>query len=56
MPAVVTADGLVKTYYTSKKQPGMWGAAKSLLSREKVAIEAVKEVAFSIEEGELVGF
>ena len=56
MPAVVSADGLAKTYYTSKKQPGMWGAAKSLLSREKVAIEAVKGVSFSIEEGELVGF
>ena len=56
MPAVVTADGLAKTYYTSKKQPGMWGAAKALLSREKVAIEAVKGVSFSIEEGELVGF
>jgi ABC-2 type transport system ATP-binding protein len=56
MPAVVTADGLVKTYYTSKKQPGMWGAAKSLFSREKVAIEAVKGVSFSIDEGELVGF
>jgi ABC-2 type transport system ATP-binding protein len=56
MPAVVSADGLAKTYYTSKKQPGMWGAAKSLFSREKVAIEAVKEVSLQIEEGELVGF
>jgi len=56
MPAVVSADGLAKTYYTSKKQPGMWGAAKALVSREKVAVEAVKGVSFSIEEGELVGF
>jgi ABC-2 type transport system ATP-binding protein len=55
MPAVTT-DGLAKTYYTSKKQPGMWGAAKALLSREKVAVEAVKGVSLSIEEGELVGF
>jgi len=56
MPAVVQADGLTKTYYTSKKQPGMWGAAKALVSREKVAVEAVKGVSLSIEEGELVGF
>jgi ABC-2 type transport system ATP-binding protein len=56
MPDAVVADGLVKTYYTSKKQPGLWGAAKSLFSRQKVAIEAVKGVSFSIEEGELVGF
>ena len=56
MAAVVQSDGLVKAYYTTKKQPGVWGAAKSLFSREKVAVEAVKGVSFSIEEGELVGF
>ena len=56
MAAVVQSDGLVKNYYTTKKQPGVWGAAKSLFSREKVAVEAVKGVSFSINEGELVGF
>lgn len=56
MPAVVSAESLSKTYYTSKKQPGIWGATKGLFSREKVAIEAVKGVSFSIDEGELVGF
>ncbi len=56
MPAIVSAESLAKTYYTSKKIPGMWGAAKALVSREKVAIEAVKGVSFSIAEGELVGF
>jgi ABC-2 type transport system ATP-binding protein len=56
MSAVVIADDLAKTYYSSKKQPGVWGAAKSLFSREKVAVEAVKGVSFSIEEGDLVGF
>jgi ABC-2 type transport system ATP-binding protein len=34
----------------------MCGAPKSRYSREKVAIEAVKGVSFSIDEGELVGF
>ena len=55
MPIVV-AESLSKTYYTHKKAPGILGAVRGLFSREKVAVEAVKEVSFSIEEGELVGF
>jgi ABC-2 type transport system ATP-binding protein len=55
MPAIVVED-LSKTYYITKKSPGLAGAVKGLFSREKTAVEAVREVSFSIEEGELVGF
>ncbi|MGI8922848.1 MAG: ABC transporter ATP-binding protein [Fimbriimonadales bacterium] len=55
MPAILV-DDLSKTYYTHKKQPGILGAVKGLFTREKVSVEAVKSVSFSIEEGEVVGF
>lgn len=55
MPAVKT-EHLSKTYFTHKKAPGILGAMKGLVSREKVSVEAVRDVSFSIEEGELVGF
>jgi ABC-2 type transport system ATP-binding protein len=54
--AVVAAEALSKTYYTTKKAPGVLGALKGLFRPERVTVEAVKEVTFSIEEGELVGF
>ncbi len=55
MPAIEVRD-LCKTYISHKKQPGVLGALKGLFSREKVEIEAVKDVSLSIEQGELVGF
>ncbi|MBA3724979.1 MAG: ATP-binding cassette domain-containing protein [Armatimonadetes bacterium] len=55
MPTILV-DDLSKTYYTPKKQPGILGAVKGLFTREKVSVEAVKNVSFSIEEGEVVGF
>ncbi|MFN3729136.1 MAG: ATP-binding cassette domain-containing protein [Fimbriimonadaceae bacterium] len=55
MPAVETQN-LTKVYTTHKKAPGMAGAVKGLFTREKVVIEAVRNVSLSIEQGELIGF
>lgn len=55
MPSLV-ADNLSKTYYSHKKAPGVLGALKGLVSRETVAVEAVKNVSFEVQQGELVGF
>lgn len=55
MPVIETRD-LRKTYYQVKKQPGVWGGIKGLVTREKTALEAVKGVTLSIEGGELIGF
>lgn len=55
MPAIYTR-ALRKVYVNHKKHPGMMGALKGLVSREKVEVEAVKGVDLSIEQGELVGF
>lgn len=55
MPAI-EVEGLSKTYISHKKDPGVKGALKGLFSRQKVEVEAVKHISFTINEGELVGF
>ncbi|MCS7209648.1 MAG: ATP-binding cassette domain-containing protein [Fimbriimonadales bacterium] len=55
MPAIVV-EHLSKTYYTYKRPPGLWNAVKSLFRRERHEVHAVRDISFTIEEGELVGF
>src|SRR5690606_19348560 len=55
MPAILV-DGLCKTYRSFRKAPGLLGAVRSLIWREHVLREAVREISFTIEEGEVVGF
>jgi ABC-2 type transport system ATP-binding protein len=54
--AVIEARGLTKTFRTYKKQPGFVGALKGLFHRRYETTYAVKDVSFTVEEGELVGF
>src|SRR3989339_2095872 len=53
---IIKVSNLSKTYEYYKKQLGVWASVKGLFRREKLHKEAVKEINFSIEEGELVGF
>ena len=53
---VIEVNGLKKTFRTYKKQPGFAGALKGLFRRSYEQTIAVKDVSFSIEPGELVGF
>jgi ABC-2 type transport system ATP-binding protein len=53
---VIEASGLTKHYRTYKKQPGFWGAVRGLWHREYETTAAAKDVSFTVEEGELVGF
>jgi ABC-2 type transport system ATP-binding protein len=55
MPAIVV-ERLSKTYFTYKRPPGVWSAVKSLFRRERHEVHAVRDISFTIEEGELVGF
>src|SRR5690349_11663009 len=55
MPAI-EVNGLTKSFRTYKKQPGFGGAVRGLFRREYTQTEAVKDVNFNIEPGELVGF
>ncbi len=53
---IITAHNLRKVYRTSVKAPGLAGAVKGLFRREYKNVEAVADVSFTIEPGELVGF
>ena len=55
MPAI-EVNGLSKAFRTYKKQPGFRGALKGLFRRTYEQTHAVKNVSFSVEPGELVGF
>src|SRR5437867_7876305 len=54
--SVIEVNRPTKTFRTYKKQPGMAGALRGLVHRKYEPTIAVKEVTFSIAEGELVGF
>lgn len=56
MRPVILAEELSKTYVSTKREGGVFGALRSLFAPTKVHIEAVKNVNLKIEQGELVGF
>src|SRR5438874_1778834 len=53
---VIEVEGLSKSFRTYKKKPGLAGAIRGLFHREYEMTVAVKDVSFTLEEGELVGF
>lgn len=53
---VISVQGLTKTFRTYKKQPGFSGAVRGLFHRQYEPTIAVKDINFSIAEGEFVGF
>jgi ABC-2 type transport system ATP-binding protein len=55
MPVVV-AEGLSKTYRVPVRESGLKASVRSLFRREHRTIEAVTDVSFRIESGEIVGF
>ena len=48
-------DHLSKSYRVPRKDPGFWGSARSLFHRETTEKQAVRDVSFRVEEGEIVG-
>ncbi|APB74578.1 MULTISPECIES: ABC transporter ATP-binding protein [Paenibacillus] len=55
MPSI-TLNQLSKTFTYYKKEPGVRKSLQNLFRREQLTKEAVQNVSFSIEEGEIVGF
>ena len=53
---MIDVQNLSKTFRVPHKAPGLRGAFKALFAREFREIHAVRDVSFSIAEGELVGF
>lgn len=54
--SIISVKNLTKNYKIYKKEPGFFGAVKSLYSRDYEVISAVSDISFEITEGELVGF
>jgi ABC-2 type transport system ATP-binding protein len=55
MPQILVQD-LAKTYRVAERDPGVLGAMRGLMSRRYRTVEALKDVSFSLEAGELLGF
>ncbi len=54
--ALIGLQNVCKTYRITKKQKGLSGAFKGLVKPDREEIEAVIDVNFEIERGEIVGF
>ncbi len=52
----IRADNLSKFYPVALKEPGFWGTMRHFFRRKYRQVEAVKDVSFQIEPGEIVGF
>ena len=52
---MIEVERLSKTFRVPKKDPGFRGAVKALFRREVLVKQAVREVSFRAEEGEIVG-
>lgn len=53
---MIEIKNLSKEYHITKKEEGIRGALKSLVKRDTITIPAVKNLNFSIKEGEIAGF
>lgn len=53
---IIEADGLTKKYRVFQKKDGFLGALKGLVHREYKEVQAVGNVSFAIEPGEMVAF
>jgi len=56
MAAIISADGVGKTFRQLKRQSGLAGGLRSLFSRTYTEIRAVSGITFAIEPGEAVGY
>ncbi|MBO5529887.1 MAG: ATP-binding cassette domain-containing protein [Bacilli bacterium] len=52
----IVVDGISKTFKVSKRSSGLRSALKSFFKRDYVYVDAVKDISFSIEKGEIVGY
>ena len=55
MPQIVV-EQLAKSYFVAERSPGLLGAMKGLVHRRRRRIDALTDVTFSLERGELLGF
>ena len=54
--AIISAQGVEKTFRQPKRQSGLTGAIRSLFSRDYTEVRAVDGISFAIDPGEAVGY
>ncbi len=54
--AMIECRGLCKTYRVAKREAGFGNAVKALFSREYELVRALREVSFTVQDGEIVGY
>lgn len=54
--AIIEVEHLRKDFKIAKRETGFVGALKSVINRQFVIKEAVQDISFSIEKGEMVGY
>jgi ABC-2 type transport system ATP-binding protein len=54
--SAIRCEGLSKTYRVPVREPGLAAALRSLVRRRTRDVDAVRDVSFGIEPGEIVGF
>ena len=52
----IVVDGISKTFKVTKRNSGLKSALKSFFKREYVTVDAVSNISFKIEKGEIVGY
>jgi len=53
---VIRLEGINKTFRVARRKSGFGRAVRALLSREHETIHALRDVSFTIEDGEMVGY
>ena len=53
---MISFQGISKTYKIAKRAPGLKAAVRALAVREYTYVEALKNVSFSIDRGEIIGY
>jgi ABC-2 type transport system ATP-binding protein len=56
MDKAIVVSHLIKNFEVRQKEPGLLGSLTGLISPKVKTVQAVKEISFSLTEGELVGF
>ena len=54
--SIIEVSNVVKEFHTPKRHPGLFGAVRTLFTREYAINQAVAGITFTIGEGELVGY
>ncbi len=52
---MIDVRNISKTYHVTKKEEGIKGALKSLVSKETIELKALNNVSFHVNKGEIVG-